>query len=497
MTRVCKISIVLALFSPVFLGHALANQAETLAGQKPNIVFILTDDQGKGQLSCEGHPWLETPHIDQLFRESTYFSDFHMSPTCTPSRAAIMTGNYPFRNGTTHTGGARARMTLNAKTLPQFLKNAGYTTGIFGKWHLGYEDAYQPQSRGFDEVFIHGYGGIGQKMDVPDNKYLDPIIRHNGSFVKTQGFCTDVFFGQALDWIHEQRSRPFFAFISTNAPHGPYIAPEDKRQKFHGYGFGAADAGFYGMIENIDDNEGRPMAKLKDWHLDENTLVIFMSDNGFASLVTNPKKLGTRDGVGLFASQANLRGFKKTPYEGGTQVPAFFRWKGALTPGREISGLSAHIDLLPTLLEIAGTEVPQVLDGRSLLPLMQNPEGKWSDRHIFFHIGRWGFNTKPDEAKYDKRPGKAGFAVRNARFRLVNHAELYDIQNDPSEKLNVAKQFPETVKEMQSAYDQWWDEVRPFMINEGRQRMEPNPFHQNYQRQLENDGIPVMPKSEW
>ena len=205
-------------------------------------------------------------------------------------------------------------------------------------------------------------------------------------------------------------------------------------------------------------------------------------------------KLGEKDGKELFAYRANLRGYKKTPYEGGTVVPAFFRWEGSLSPGQKVTGLSAHIDLMPTLLELAGVELNKKIDGRSLLPLLLNPQSKWEERNLFFHIGRWGFKTKPDDAKYDKRPGRAGFAVRNSRFRLVNHEELYDIQNDPSETKNVAAQFPEVVKSMQQAYDRWWDDVRPYMINEGPQKMESNPFHEKYKEQLQNEGIPTLGK---
>ena len=484
------------VLSFLFLSFMSFAYCEQLKGAKPNIIFILTDDQGKGQLGCEGHPWLETPYIDKLFSESSYFSDFHMSPTCTPSRAALMTGNYPFRNGVTHTGGARARMTLKIETLPEALKSLGYTTGIFGKWHLGYEEVYQPHSRGFDEVFIHGYGGIGQPMDVPNNKYENPIIRHNGKFVKTQGFCTDVFFDQALAWIKKSKDKPFFAYISTNAPHGPYIAPKDKREKFKKLGFKSGDAGFYGMIENIDDNVGRLMTKLKQWDLDENTLVIFMSDNGFASLVINEKKLGQRNGEDLYSYQAGLRGYKKTPYEGGTLVPAFFRWKGKFKAGNKISGLSAHIDLFPTLVELAGGEIQEKRDGRSLLPLLQNPQTKWNERNLFFHIGRWGNNVGPDGSQYDKRPGRAGFAVRNSKFRLVNHEELYDIENDPGEENNVAKQYPEVLQEMQKSYDAWWHEMRPQMVNEGHQKMTPNPFHVKYKEQLDSGGIPLLARPQ-
>ena len=460
------------------------------AARKPNIILIMTDDQGYGQLGCQGHPWLETPHIDALYKESISFSNFHMSPTCAPSRAALLTGNVPFKNGVTHTGGARARLALSAVTLPQYLKQAGYTSGIFGKWHLGLEEKYQPGARGFDEVFVHGYGGIGQPKDVPGNKYVDPVIRHNGTFVKTKGFCTDVFFSQALGWIQQNKDKPFFAYISTNAPHGPYIAPAKNRLKFEQLGFDQSGAGFYGMIENIDENVGRLMACLGKWDLDENTLVIFLSDNGFARVASEQETVGARDGEPLFAYQAGLKGYKKSPHEGGTKVPAFFRWKGVLKEGAVCKALSAHIDILPTLVEIAGGEVPKEIDGKSLLPLLENPDAKWGDRNLFFHVGRWG-SDKADQSKYDKTPGKAGFAVRNGRYRLVNHEELYDILNDPGEAHNLSAKKPEVVQTMQAAYDKWWDEVRPYMVNEGKQKVDPNPYHVNYQLQVKQGGIPA------
>ena len=457
---------------------------------QPNIILIMTDDQGYGQLACQGHPWLDTPHLDALHKESTSFSDFHMSPTCSPSRAALLTGNVPFKNGVTHTGGARARMALSAVTLPQYLKQAGYTSGIFGKWHLGLEEKYQPGARGFDEVFVHGYGGIGQPKDVPGNTYVDPVIRHNGTFVKTQGFCTDVFFSQALGWIKQNKDKPFFAYISSNAPHSPYIAPEKNRLKFEKLGFDKSGAGFYGMIENIDENVGRVMAYLEQWELDENTLVIFLSDNGFAKVASAKEKVGARDGKPLFAYQARLKGYKKTPYEGGTKVPAFFRWKGVLKEGAVCEALTAHIDILPTLIEIAGGEVPEGIDGKSLLPLLEDPDAQWANRNLFFHIGRWG-NNKAHQSKYDKMPGKAGFAVRNALYRLVNHEELYDLIADPGEKKDISAQKPEVVQALQTAYDTWWDEVRPFMVNEGQQKIDPNPYHVKYEQQKEQGGVPA------
>jgi arylsulfatase len=460
---------------------------------KPNIILVMTDDQGYGQLGCQGHPWLETPNIDKLCKQSTVFTDFHVSPTCSPTRAALLTGNVPFKNGVTHTVKARHRLALSAVTLPQYLKKAGYTSGIFGKWHLGLEEKYQPGARGFDEVFVHGYGAIGQGLDVPKNKYHDPVIRHNGTFVKTKGFCTDVFFSQALGWIRQNRNRPFFAYISTNAPHSPFVAPDHKMEKFSQYGFKEGLQGFYGMIENIDENVGRLMACLKEWELEENTLVIFMSDNGYPGVISGKVVThGSRNGQPLKSFHAGLKGSKKTPNEGGTKVPAFFRWKGVLQEGVDCNALAAHIDMLPTLVEIAGGEVPKDIDGKSLLPLLKNSDAPWDERNLFFHIGRWR-DGKADQSKYDKIPGKTGFAVRNMRYRLVNHDELYDILSDPGETKNIYGQKPEVVQEMQDAYDKWWDEVRPYMVNEGKE-IGPNPYHEKYKEQLDKEGVPSWEK---
>jgi len=456
------------------------------AASQPNIILVLTDDQGFGQLACQGHPWLETPHIDALQKESIRFTDFQVSPTCSPTRAALLTGNVPFKNGVTHTGGARCRMALSAKTLPQYLKESGYTSGIFGKWHLGYEEAYQPGSRGFDEVFIHGYGGIGQPQDVKGNTYYDPTIRHNGQFVKTKGFCTDVFFSQALGWIKANKDKPFFAYISTNAPHSPYIAPNDKKEKFSKLGFKHNEQGFYGMIENIDENVGRLMAKVKEWGLDDNTLVIFMSDNGFAKVARGEGQIGTREGEALHNFQAGLKGFKKTAHEGGTRVPFFLRWKGQFEEGVARDQLVAHIDLLPTLVEIAGGNASQEIDGRSFLPLLKDVDADWPDRNLFFHIGRWG-NGKAKDSQFDK---KFGFAVRNARYRLVNNEELYDISKDRGETQNIFAAKPKVVNKMQSAYDDWWNEVLPLMVNEDVKNLKANPFHTGYDKQKSSEGIP-------
>ena len=264
---------------------------------QPNIILVMTDDQGYGDLSCHGHPFLKTPNIDTLFNQSTRFTDFHVSATCSPTRAALMSGRAAFKNGVTHTVVERERMALSSTTVAEVLKSAGYTTGIFGKWHLGDADPYQPENRGFDEVFIHGAGGIGQahvgdQSDAPGTTYFDPIIKHNGKFEQAHEYCTDVFFKETLRWIKTQKDnadkKPFFAYLSTNAPHSPYRVDPRYSNLFKDDVKDKKKAAFLGMIVNIDENMGLLMKKLDKWELSDNTLLIFMTDNGSCLLYTSP-----------------------------------------------------------------------------------------------------------------------------------------------------------------------------------------------------------------
>ena len=222
----------------ILLFAFLATAASPALAAPPNIIYVMTDDQGYGDIAAHGNPILKTPHLDRMRTESVRLTEFHVSPTCAPTRAALLTGRHEFRAGVTHTVAERERLALSATTLPQLLKSAGYTGGIFGKWHLGDEDAYQPGRRGFDRVFIHGAGGIGQTYpgscgDVPGNKYVDPVIRSDGTFVPTNGYCTDVFFREAEAWIEacHKEKKPFFCCITPNAPHAPYIAPPGGRER--------------------------------------------------------------------------------------------------------------------------------------------------------------------------------------------------------------------------------------------------------------------------
>jgi arylsulfatase len=443
------------------------------AAPKPNIILVMTDDQGYGDLGCTGNPVLKTPHLDAFYQQCVRFTDFHVSPTCAPTRAALMTGRHEFKNGVTHTISERERMTLKATTIAQVLRKAGYATGIFGKWHLGDETAYQPDRRGFDEVFIHGGGGIGQTYtgscgDAPSNSYFNPFILHNGRFVKTQGYCTDVFFAQALKWMNEKckTGKPFFIYLAPNAPHAPLDCPEEYFKRYEGR-VPDLPAKFFGMIQNIDDNFGALLQKLDEWNLAANTLVIFLTDNG-----------GTA-GVKVF--NAGMRGSKATPYQGATRVPSFWRWPAAFKGGRGCNALTAHFDIFPTFAEITGAKlnpkVKQQVEGRSLLPLLTNPRAEWPDRLLVTHVGRWE-HGKAHESKF------VDCSIRNRRFTLVNNAELYDLKADPGETNNLISAYPETVARLRTAYDQWWSEVRPMLVNESVIGPKVNPFKARYWKQF-------------
>ena len=460
-----------------FLGSvaAVAASSQAQTTRPPNIVLVMTDDQGYGDLAVLGNKVVKTPNLDRLHAESLRFTDFHVSPTCAPTRSALLTGKHEFRNGITHTILERERMSLQSTTIAQLLQGVGYSTGIFGKWHLGDDDERQPGKRGFGETFIHGGGGIGQDYpgtcsDAPGNTYFDPVIRHNGTFERTHGFCTDVFFGQALKWIEAQRSseKPFFAYITPNAPHAPLSCPDEYKRMYEGLGLPEATQTYFGMVTNIDDNVGRLVSRLNDWGLDRNTLFIFMTDNG-----------GT-GGVKVF--NAGMHGAKGTPWNGGTRVPAFFRWPGKIQPG-DASQLAAHIDLLPTFAELAGVTLPEALklDGRSLVPVLRDANAQWEHRLLFTHVGRWD-KGKAAESKY------LNCSVRSNVYNMVRLSaakpwELYDMQADPGETKDIAAAKSEFVARMDAAYTAWWNEILPDLENENAVPPAVAPYKKAYWKQ--------------
>ncbi|RBP41478.1 arylsulfatase [Roseimicrobium gellanilyticum] len=468
-----------------------AGGAAPLEGKRPNIIFILTDDQGYGDLSVHGNPVLKTPNLDRMHAESVRFTNWHNSPTCAPTRSALLTGRHEFRNGITHTILERERLRLDSVTLAQVLQKAGYATGIFGKWHLGDEEAYRPDKRGFDETFIHGAGGIGQSYpgscgDAPGNSYFDPAILHNGKFEKTKGYCTDVFFTQATKWIEStksQKDKPFLCWLSTNAPHGPYIAKPEDRALYEGKTPNEAVANFFGMLHNIDENVGKLLAKLDEWGIAENTLVIFMNDNG-----------GTA-GVQVF--NADMHGSKGSPWIGGVRAISFWRWKGTLKPAN-CNALAAHIDFFRTLSSIAGVKLDEAMlqqsaEARNLVPLLEDSSAKWDDRFLFAHVGRWPKGTSPDAAKLSNA------SVRNTQYTLVSEVargpkapknagprwQLFDVIADPAQKTDIAATHPDVVKKLTDAYDAWWSSLKgQYDLNENAVGPRLNPFAELYWKQF-------------
>lgn len=463
-------SIVLLCFIPI----GTIDEADAA---KPNIIIVMPDDLAYGDYGCLGNPVLKTPSVDGFMKESLLFTQFHVSPTCAPCRAALMSGRHEFKNGVTHTILERERMSLDTFTISQMLKTTGYTTGIFGKWHLGDEEAYRPESRGFDEVYIHGAGGIGQTFpgscgDAPGNTNINPTLWHNGKFVKTSGYCTDLFFDQSIKWMEEKQEakQPFFAYVSLNAAHGPHVVPDEYCTNYSGKdGISDGLAKYLGMVENIDTNFGKLLTKLKEWKIEDNTLVIYIgTDNG--------------GGISKRIFNSGLKGGKNSVTQGGTLSPVFVRWPaGGIPAGQECDALSAHLDLFPTLVEITGAtlspKVKNQLEGRSLLPLLKNPTATWTDRILVHHTGRWK-NGQAAEAKYAKS------AIQNSQFTLIGNKELYDLKADPGETKNVIDQHPEVAAKLRAAYDQWWIDVQPLMVNENVTGPTVNPFQELYYKQF-------------
>lgn len=445
--------------------------------KQPNIILVMPDDVGYGDYACLGSPIMRTPSVDAFKKQSLLLTEFHVSPTCAPSRAALMSGRHEFKNGVTHTIYERERMSLDTFTLPQMLKTAGYTSGIFGKWHLGDEEEYRPENRGFDEVYIHGGGGIGQTYpgscgDAPGNTNINPALWHNGKWVKTTGYCTDLFFEQSIKWMDAKRKedKPFFAYISLNAAHSPYVLPEEMYQHYLGKPeVNEKMAKFFGMIENVDTNFGKLIETLDQWGIADDTLVIFLgSDNG-----------GT---LGHRIYNADRRGTKGRPYQGSHRVPCFFRWpNGGIPADANTNALTSGTDLYPTLAKIAGAElsekIEEQVDGISLVSLLKDPEADWPYRTLVHHVGRWD-KGKVEDFKYTT------CAIQDQNFTLVNNKELYDLKADPGEQKNVISKHPEVVAKLRAEYEKWWEEIQPLLVNEDATGPKINPMKELYWEQF-------------
>lgn len=452
------IQIVLLFVFPLILlaaaGCADSTNKSSL-DEKPNIILVMIDNVGYSEFGINGNDLVKTPNLDHFASQGTRFSRFYSNPLCAPTRASLMTGRYYYRTGILHTSRGGAKMHGEEITVAELLKDAGYTTGIFGKWHLGDNYPMRPQDQGFDQTLIHKSGRLGQVPDNP-NSYINPKLWENGHYVQKHGYCTDLFFDAAIDFMGKNQNTPFFVYLPTNIAHATSEAGKEVPEKYSTpyleVGHSEKIAAVCGMINNFDENFGRLTEAISALGLTEKTIVIFLSDDG-----------------NVRVNKVDFRGHGyATPYEGSLRVPCFVQWPGQLPGKLKIERIASHIDILPTLLEAARVDIPEdlTLDGVSLLPLLEGKGKDWPDRKIFLQCER---GMTPHRYK--------NCAVISDRYKLIGYPntfeerkfippadhpmlELYDLASDPGESTNLADQYPQILKEFRSAYDRWFDDVK-------------------------------------
>ncbi|MDC7234948.1 MAG: arylsulfatase [Spirochaetales bacterium] len=409
---------------------------------KPNVILVLTDDQGYGDLGCHGNPVIQTPEIDAFYRESLRFTNFHVGPTCAPSRSMLMTGHHANSTGVWHTIGGRSLLRRNEWSLASAFREAGYDTSLFGKWHLGDNYPYRPQDRGFNKVVMHGGGGISQVSDWWGNDYFDDTYLEDGIPRKFEGYCTDVWFGEALRHIKKVKDNPFLCCITVNAPHEPYNVDNRYADPYR-YSVPEDRARFYGMISNIDENFGFLRRKLDELDLTDNTILIFMTDNGSSCGCTLDENQFVSEGF-----NAGMRGRKCSEYEGGHRVPFFMNWPaGVIDKGRDEDVLASAVDFMPTLLDLCGIDIPvgRGFHGSSLKPVIRGDGSGFSERFLVTDSQRI---THPEKWRLS--------SVMSRRWRLINGRELYDIQRDTEQRNDLSDEYPDIVETHRQAYEEWW-----------------------------------------
>lgn len=431
----------------------------------PNIIVIITDDQGYGDLGFTGNPNVKTPVLDKFAQEGIRFNNFYVSPVCAPTRSSLMTGRYSLRTGIRDTYNGGAIMAGSEITIAELLQKANYKTGIFGKWHLGDNYPSRPIDQGFDESLIHLSGGMGQVGDFTtwfkkDKSYFDPVLWRNGEKVKYEGYCSDIFTDNSIKFIEKNKDNPFFCYLSFNAPHTPLQVPDKYYQMYKDIdpakGFKDAEVllpemnekdredarRVYAMVSNIDDNIGKLLNKLEELNLKQNTLIVFMTDNG----PQQPRYV------------AGMKGRKGSVYRGGVRVPFYLSYPEGFSGNRDVAFTAAHIDLLPTLAEICKLQIPQdrKIDGRSLVPLLKGESPGWKNRSLFFYWSR----KFPE--KYN------GMALQRGKDKLVAYTnydaplrdfELYDIVVDPNEKRNIILDNQDLGASLKQEMDNWYKEL--------------------------------------
>jgi arylsulfatase A-like enzyme len=439
LMNIYKFLIIILAFGVSFGGMAQKNI-------HPNVILIITDDQGYGDLGISGNSLIKTPVIDRFAKQSLQFSNFHVSPVCAPTRSSLMTGRYSLRTGIRDTYNGGATMATSEITIAEILKQAGYRTGLFGKWHLGDNFPSRPMDQGFDESLMHLSGGMGQVGDVTtyfqkDSSYFNPVLWKNGQKEFFKGYCSDIFAANAIKFIEKNKGNPFFCYLSFNAPHTPLQLPEYYDQMYKNVDPSIEfernnpmhlkmsekdkeDARkVYGMVSNIDDNVGKLLQKITDLGIEENTIIIFMTDNG-------PQQLRYTTG---------MRDKKGSVYNGGTRVPFFLKYPALTKESKVIETMSAHFDVLPTLSELCHVDLPKdrKIDGKSLLPLIKGKKVDWPDRALFSYWTR----------KYPELYNS--MAIQKAEYKLVGQTnynasiedfELYNLKNDPEELHNIVKE---------------------------------------------------------
>ncbi len=432
----------------------------------PNVILIITDDQGYGDLGYTGNPHIITPTIDKLASESVRFNNFYVSPVCAPTRSSLMTGRYSLRTGVRDTYNGGAIMASDEVTIAEMLKQADYKTGIFGKWHLGDNYPSRPRDQGFDESVIHLSGGMGQVGDITtyfkgDRSYFDPVLWHNDKKEAYTGYCSDIFTEQAINFIEKNKTSPFFCYLSFNAPHTPLQVPDSYYQRYKDIdpssGFQNDSRPFkkmteknkeearkvYAMVTNIDDNLNKLFKRLDELQIADNTIIIFMTDNG-------PQQ--TR-------YIAGMRGLKGNVYQGGVRVPFYVKYPSSAVKDTTIETMAAHIDVLPTLAEICGVEFPKnrQIDGKSLLPLIKGKAIDWADRSLFFYWSR-----RYPELYYNMALQKGGYKlVGKTNYNAqIEDFELFNLKIDPYEQNNILPEHKPMAKQLKEALDSIYSDLR-------------------------------------
>ena len=439
---------VTALLTGAVVSGGCIPAADDPRSSAPNVILIMTDDQGWAQVGFHGNPYIRTPTLDRMAAESTEFTQFYVEPKCAPTRAALLTGRHGYRSGVVDTYLGRTLLDPAAVTLAELLSEHGYATGIFGKWHLGDNYPLRPMDQGFQETLVHRGGGLGQPAGPPGNTYWDPVLEHNGESKKYEGYCTRVFTDGLIEFIRVNRDRPFFGYLATNVPHGPFDVDEEWIEPYREMGLPERTARVYGMIEEFDQNLDRLLGELDALGLAERTIVVFLTDNGPTQQTFT----------------AGLKERKGSAYDGGTRVPFLFRWPEQVEAGRQVDRIAAHIDVVPTLLEAAGVGTPlQPFDGVSLWPLLSGataPEN-WPDRTIYLQ------NHRGDIPQLNRNA-----SARTQRWKIVQplgkatdpmppgaEFELYDMSVDLGETNNLAGEHPEIVEKMRRGYEEWFRDV--------------------------------------